>query len=275
MLSLSLSLAANPAVACTCGPDAWFGPALPEDEAVDVPTNVRIVYPHGTMHHGVGYTLQTNEGASVVVDVLVGPEVTVLQPARPLEPDTIYVLSAKKGPYLHTWPPQTFTTGGGPDTSPPGLVPELTATSSYGEDCFGRQGWSAAIDGAFDSDEGPLLMEAEFTDQLGRISHRLSFDDRMGLTEVGCWPNFGFGGDHPLDVRVRAVDPAGNVGPWSQVVSVETPQSGEDDLEDTGSEATTAHGCATAPASGALGPMMLWLLWPRLRARLTRDNQRG
>lgn len=265
---------------------------LPEDGAVDVPTNARVVVTYETVDGTVGeLALRTEAGVAVIVEVervQDDPFHTSLVVRATLEPSTRYELLDRldlacaydsaadclRDPVVIA----TFTTGQTPDTTPPEIgridvIPGFEC--NQGTTCTTPDLALGLVQiAALYEDRPDAWVRYEYLDEAGDV---LAGPTSILSTAYPCG-----GGSGPLwrqhlvlpeTVRIRAVDLAGNVEAASHALYAQsclvtaelaentacdpTPGDGRDVLNDGGEEPD--GGCCRAGGPTAPGAAVLLL----------------
>ncbi len=264
---LALGLSAD-AQACSCADESPV--SVPAHDALGVPLNVRPMWLYETSAP-LDEALVVREDTSgvAIASTTTWAESRGRQGyafvtlSEPLDPETVYTVS--DGTVVHR-----FTTGSErDDTAPdtPGVTSQQTIaspetfevecgvfqTSSCGSSVF------AWVDVAAADEE--VLYEVEVvpdTDE-GLVMTAFSLTDSIFAGEGACLSNMSrLNHEDGGTLRMRAIDLAGNAGPWTDDwhFTLDWPQAPE--CTDDQSAASEGCGCAT----GAAGPggLALWLL---------------
>lgn len=214
LLVLGFAVRAGPAAACDCDP---FGVphTVPREGAVGVPVNARVVV-FGARLASDAPILRRPDGRRVPVTVrdlgLDEPAYEVV-PLAPLDPNTTYTLIRPKREYIgdatsFTTGVRTIGAGPGP-LSPPRF--EVEHRRVDGDDCEGSTSLSAAVG------EVPGVwyqFEASPDTAFSAPYRAPSRDSDVSYGSCGGPPTAVLGAWW----RVRAVDFAGNPGPWTSAV---------------------------------------------------------
>lgn len=266
---LALALAALAGLSCNrfedckCGSDTeeYDLDTLPATSSTDVPTNTRI--------WGSAITdLQDDAGLSVpitrstVTDSEDHSEFTVVRPVNPLAPNTTYSIITN----TESSAPHTFTTGAGPQTTPP-PIPEVQDLELVRYRDCGQSQYHATY-----TLRGPASI------YLLDTANRTTFvpADLVGdVTDFSQWPQFDLGArcggyenvpaaptrNTSTTVRFAALDLAGNFSGWSEP------------------EELTFSGCKlggpTSPALLGLLPLLIARRRRATAARLRDPQPRG
>ncbi|MFT4623994.1 MAG: hypothetical protein ACI8PZ_002650 [Myxococcota bacterium] len=227
--------------------DVEVGPPVPSDDAVGVPTNARVWYAAGSdvSRPTKRFALQqlADDGVRPYVEVDAEYEYRTgwLQPVEPLAPNTDYMVVAFDAPHGGI---AQFTTGAGPDHTPPGATTLTDAgwlLEGWGA-YYGGEATSVWFTASTQTDE-PMVWEFEVSPLYWETV--LSTDATLRLTNWGCGgPRLDLTPPFTLTARARAIDLAGNVGPWSETATVATRADGAQPMSPARNR---SGGCTHAP----------------------------
>lgn len=229
--AMALSLLFIPTLALATSPcmdDVLDGQVLPLNGATDVPLNARVFYfPQGSAGTPV---LKDDTGAAVsttssTITIQAG-SVTVLTPSQPLTANKSYTVSVTSGTL------STFTTGTTTATQAP-AVPHVTGEDPITGSYAGGPPWGdnlfainrVTIDGTapmvlVDVDNKTTFAPASLSGSAAHLTDSKTIEfDRDGICTVKVESD-------SAQVRLGALDVAGNFSGWSDPQTVNIPSNG-------------------------------------------------